>query len=572
MTKFNDKKTNIIAHFWVGGILPVLLYFLFYIFYTYPLLFQFNGHVPGSGGDVYQYLWNAWVSEASPSNMFSLKTDYLFAPKGISLMLHTSTPIMSFFSQMFSNNILGINIFLALNFVLSGLGAFLLSRLYISSIAWCLLVGFIFAFAPWKMMRLTEHYNLVLTAPLVFYIYFFTKTFDFGNPVKVTSTTNLLFCFVAGLLTLASDLVLTMLAFYFSVAWFVAYRFRNISWSFKSVGFFIVLWVVAHFIIRLLRLSFDDVGAFWWGSDLLNLFVPPAHHFFSNLFSESFISSLLPQEIENVNYLGIVLIVLAVISWVLKKKLILPSDIKVFALLALIFAFLTMPVFKIAGVTLFNNPLSFIHFVPGINNFRIPGRFVLLVYLCLPIAVFYILDKKGVKPILGVPLFLLFLIDYYPRQFPSVQLNESPKIYNNLKQLHGEVLLPVPFGIRDGFNEAGKFNVKDLWYQSLHHKNIIGGYVSRVPEEVWAFYHQNPVMDFLLKVQENPSLKVPDFSENEVEDFFLVYKPDIVLIAPQYRNTSVEQFIDQLVMGRAMHQLEKDGYKAISISWQSKLY
>ena len=47
---------------------------------------------------------------------------------------------------------------------------------------------------------------------------------------------------------------------------------------------------------------------------------------------------------------------------------------------------------------------------------------------------------------------------------------------------HREVL-ELPFGVRDGTSSHGNFTARSQFFQTYHHKPLIGGYLSRVFDE-----------------------------------------------------------------------------------------
>jgi hypothetical protein len=56
----------------------------------------------------------------------------------------------------------------------------------------------------------------------------------------------------------------------------------------------------------------------------------------------------------------------------------------------------------------------------------------------------------------------------------------------------------VPFGLRDGLSSLGDFNASSLLYQTVHQKEMIGGYLSRLDDRTKAFHQQVPVLHALM--------------------------------------------------------------------------
>lgn len=533
--------------------LAVLFYAGMYFYFTWPLILDFSSHVPGKeGSDVYVFLWNAFIAKVHFWDFLTLETGQIFAPHGISLQSHTLSPLFGLFNLLFVNTALGVNTFLALNFVLSALGGFLLCRRYVSNNWLCLLVGFVFAFSPFKTARLIEHYNLVFTAAVPFYMLFFIRGFKYkeNQGIKIRSWRDVGLCFFMGILTLLSDPILAALLFFFTIfygVWQLLPAPRE--FGMKQFAWVVVLLIACHFLIELLKNVSNSNGAFWWGADFLNLVVPWHHLSLASQLPDYLITEVHQRGIENVTFLGLTLVGLLIAAFVFRKKRPLSPEIRALLAVGIVFALLTIPQFKMGGEVLFNNPFSILHFIPGLNQFRCPGRFIMPAYLLLTIPVFYKLEQLSFQRFYPF-LFLLFLLEYSPVRMATINTKAVPDVYQKVENSKGDVLLPLPFGIRDGFKEMGEMRVEDMWYQSVHQKSLIGGYISRVPERVWDFYQQDSVMQALLKIQSDTSANIPDFSDEKINRFFNTYRPEIVVVAPDYKETKAAKLVKKVSKGR----------------------
>jgi hypothetical protein len=115
-------------------LLIIGLYLVLSLAFTYPLLFHFTTHVPGSATwafDEYTFLWNMWWFKYSLLDLHTspLYSSYIYYPLGISLILHTynlfnaaaGLPLQLLFNLPTASNILTV-----FSFVMSGYGTFLL--------------------------------------------------------------------------------------------------------------------------------------------------------------------------------------------------------------------------------------------------------------------------------------------------------------------------------------------------------------------------------------------------------------------------------------------------------------
>jgi hypothetical protein len=64
-------------------------------------------------------------------------------------------------------------------------------------------------------------------------------------------------------------------------------------------------------------------------------------------------------------------------------------------------------------------------------------------------------------------------------------------------------VLDLPFGIRDGLSTLGNFDPASQYYQTIHHKEIIGGYLSRVSQSDRDEYLAIPMIKALAALSEN---------------------------------------------------------------------
>ena len=145
---------------------------LIFIIYTFPLILKFdNAFVGDLMGDASQFFWNAYYFKKSfPDVSRILYTNDILYPEGVSLLVNSNTYIYGIAGLFSKNPYFSFNIIVALSFILSGIASYLLCRKYIDNKFLCAPAGFIFAFSPYKLIRLTGHYNLLLTftIPLLF--------------------------------------------------------------------------------------------------------------------------------------------------------------------------------------------------------------------------------------------------------------------------------------------------------------------------------------------------------------------------------------------------------------------
>ena len=551
----------------------VVAYALLFVFYSWPLAQEFRTAFVGEAqGDANQYVWNAYNFQrqvAAGANPFH--TSLLLYPTGAGLWLHTYTPILGLLNVLLRQEILAVNVGLLLSFVLAGVGAARLAGRWLRHPGLCLLVGYVFAFSPYKLAHWPAHYHLLLSATVPFYVFAFLEAFEFmpGRLVpRVRRWSAAAWCSVLLLITLFSDYYTLAGLMYFSggyAAWFWL-RLGSINW--RRPRPWLVLLAVAvggHLASRLLDLAgVPDNAGFWWGGDLAGYLVPPV----GNRWLASAATNALwygsefnsPGSVENVMFLGYVLPLMALLLLLMRSQAatqalpVTPAEARPLWALALLFFLLTLPVIKLFGHNILRSPTGLVHFVPFLNNIRCPTRHVLLLSLLLPLATFIGLEQwwqarpTGWRWPLVALLGLLLGLEFQPRPFPLVRVADVPAAYTVAAALPGSALYPIPVGLLDGYRQLGIGNPAELFYQTRHHKAVPGGYISRISAATFAaFEHDDPVQQALLRAQQPDSAQLPLPTVAQTRTFLRRYRPAAFVIHPEFRNAPVHQLLRRLL-------------------------
>ena len=170
------------------------------------------------------------------------------------------------------------------------------------------------------------------------------------------------------------------------------------------------------------------------------------------------------------------------------------------------------PFLRVGGFnTCLPTPWALLRYVPFVGAARAPGRFVAL--LMLGVAVLFALALRHLasarpawrRPVLAVvSAALLFELAPVPRRLYSAEI---PAIYRRVAaDPRGVRVLELPFGVRDGLSSAGDFSPGSQFYQTYHHKKLIGGYLSRVSRRRFTAIRGRPILNALLVLSERKSL------------------------------------------------------------------
>lgn len=497
--------------------LAVLLFFsLLYFALTYPLVFDFSHSFisPEANGDSPVFIWNAFVVRDALINQQSLlHTDWQVFPLGGSMVMHSHTAIIGLFNLLFNNPILASNVVLYLSFVLSAWGAYRLSYLLFGSIQGALLCGFVFAFSPYKLVHLTEHFNLMLTASIPFYILTFHAAFGFEKRrflPRILSFKAFGGCIALGVLSLLSDYYTTFFLLYFSAFALLFMYFlqgRKVVFSIQSLLIFTLIIIVSHSLIQVAKLFADDKGAFWLGGNLLSFALPHANSLWWGSASlQAFKDSFLAHQgsLEYDMFLGWSLLLVLIIG-LLKYA---GKDWHFLGLSVLLYFMLCMPALKVHNLFILNLPTSVLHFIPFFNHVHVPPRNVLLLGLFIPLLIQHLYRNSQVPRFFYVLLLLLSILEFWPKPYSRLGTADVPDWVYAL-QKNDSVMLHIPekTGLRDGIKGWGQFNSNELFYQTIHRKKLVGGYFSRLPESTFVFYRDSLGIDSQGRVKDLQKLE-----------------------------------------------------------------
>ena len=554
---------------WAAAAAVSASYCAVFVVWTWPLAAHFATAFPAvPGHDGYMQLWNVWqLRELLLGGHNPLYSNWLLYPDGASLLMHTYTPIIGLLNVPIGNEMLALNLMLAGQYTLSGTGSWLLARRWVQSpwLAW--LAGLVFAFSPYKMLRLPEHYNLMLTATVPFFVLAFLHGFAF-EPGRwwptVRRRAGLSWCLALGLFTLLSDYYVTFALLYFASGYALWYGLRLGTVNWRSVRPWAVLaggLVASHVGVRLLHLAdVPDGGGFWWGGDVVSYLLPPpnsrwlAFEWAQRLYTNPRVYAM-PGSIENIVFLGYTLPVLGLVLWAWPSgpAAARPPDpqLRPLGWVLLFSVMLTLPAVRVLGKTVLNLPTGLLHFVPFFNNIRCPTRWVLLVSLLLPLVLFAALERRWEawpalrRQALGVGLCLLVLVEFWPQAPPLASSRALPPAFRAVAALPGEALFTVPVGLVDGAKHIGKVELVNFLYQPYYRKKLPSAYISRISEAGFeGFKNHDPVLRQLLRLQQAPAdTVVPPPSAAEARRFRQRYRPAGVLVSPGWATTPAYRYL-----------------------------
>jgi len=568
------------------------------IVWTYPLVTDLSGQLPGLGGDTLQFLWNFWwMRTALASGQDVFFTSYMLAPAGASLVLHTFTALPAFVGATVFGSLpvaAALNVTILIGLFLNGFCAYLLCRRVSGDWAAAVIGGMIFGCSSYLTGHLYGHFNLThaWTIPLfalvalramrsgmvwsvlaglvlgvTFYIDYYYLVYECGVAALIAATTNhdwsiawtgqgavsrirvarvvMALAALVGLLIVAivvtggfsidtggrpisvRSLFNPLQALWLLAACWVCLRFgpRILSTRIseqtrlvtKLAVMALTLFVVAApLILRALELfrSGDYVTqTYFWrnappGIDVAALVAGPPFHglagpFVRDLY-EAFGVLQFEEVIEENGWMGIVPVLLAAAALRRQRA---DSSVRQWTVIGLVFAVWALgPHLMTFGLnTGMILPQAMLRYIPIVNNARMPGRAMVVVMLGLATlaSVFVARWRPAIGRRAALAALAIFLVaESAPSPFPLVKLT-VPQLYYTLRaRPETGAVCELPLGIRDGFGGRGNLNEMQFYYQTVHQRPLVGGYLSRLPRSVVAAYANDPLLNALLNLSE----------------------------------------------------------------------
>jgi hypothetical protein len=300
--------------------------------------------------------------------------------------------------------------------------------------------------------------------------------------------------------------------------------------------------------------------AVWWrnsprGVDLLALVAPnPLNPVFGSL-SKGWLASLpggFNENVASIPWITIAVIVAAIVWYGFRPH-------RGWVIFTAMFAWLSLGPFIYVAQHLTYVPTLWaaLRYLPIVGAARMPTRMSVVVMLGIAMITAMALARirsQSRHPRLftcAIAGLLLFELLPAPRTLNSARV---PSVYHVVGSDPRPVrVLSLPFGLRDGLSREGDASIPTQFYQTVHGKRLVGGYVSRMPQRTFERYRQHPVFGVLLDLSER----------NEVSD-------DRVSEAFERADRTLERFdLGYIIINtsRASRELQDFARKAFSLTF-----
>jgi hypothetical protein len=283
------------------------------------------------------------------------------------------------------------------------------------------------------------------------------------------------------------------------------------------------------------------------GADLAAIFVPNPNHPFAPAAIVDWLSSRPGQFQENVVSLSVVglLVIAAAWRWTRFRA----GGFWLFLLVGA--GLLTLgPFISVADINTFvPTPWTFLRYVPVVGEARMPARFGILMMMGFAVLVASALgalaDRSGARRSLVLwcaGAALAFELLPAPRRLYAADI---PSIYRIVAADPRPVrLLSLPVGLRDGLSSTGNFSAISQFYQTFHHKAVLGGYLSRLSARTKESHLAVPMFRALAVFSEGrrPPPHVEARARESAREFVIDMKLGYVVIDSGYASPDLQQF------------------------------
>lgn len=254
--------------------------------------------------------------------------------------------------------------------------------------------------------------------------------------------------------------------------------------------------------------------AVWWrssapGMDLAAWFVPNPLHPLLGQVAADWIAHRPNGFYENVASIPWVVLGLLAAAWFLKGF----RGTAGWWTFGALFGLMSLgPFIRIAGLdTYVPTPWALLRYLPIVGAARMPTRLTVLLMLAAAMLFAMALAHwraRSSRPtlVLGVVVTaVLFELLPAPRRLVTADV---PAVFGTIAGDPRPLrLLNLPFGLKDGLGESGGFSTANQYFQTVHEKPMIGGYLSRLPDGAMKRYCDDTVLRVLIELSED---RAPD--------------------------------------------------------------
>lgn len=476
-----------------------LIYVLLSVLMTWPLAQHLNTHFGSTDTDMFNVYWgNWWVGQALATGQNPYMTKYLVYPMGFNLATFAFSPFIALLwlpLNWIVSPIAAYNLVVWVTIVLGCLAMDQLVR-YLTGNGWAALVaGITFGFAPCLVAERASHLNMSMMVWIPWAALLLTRLM---REAKIRDAVLLAVTIGLAFLT---RLQVGMLVLLFSGIYFIGLALVQCKQRHKLairrlvLAGLLSLLLISPLLIytwralqqpgaeSLLRWNAED-----YQTDLLAYVLPPPQHPLFGSWTEAIYEQRFQVNIRYWAYIGIVPLLLAFYAVKTRWREAWP-----WLLTSLFFFVLALgPWLRLSGKVypVIKLPYSLAPDLFSTIGLNWPNRFnlALMPALCVLVGLACAqISVRSKKPwILLIPA-LLILSEYLVAPIPLTAAPSHSPFYDQMAaDTDDYALVDLPLT-----REASEVH---RYYQTLHHKPIVGGWDHRVPASTLAFIDGNPLL------------------------------------------------------------------------------
>jgi hypothetical protein len=474
------------------AIIPSAIYFTVFLVVTYPLIVQFSTHFFTDDKDGLVMVWNVWWTDTALTKLHQSPwhTNYLYHPYGVSLYAHTLCPfngLLAIVLLPFLTLIQAYNSIVIFTFVVAGLTTFWLAFFVVRSYWPSVVAGFIFSFSNYHFAHMPGHLNLASLEWLpLFVLCWYVLMRNPSVLVAVASAVSLflvvlcdyyyfVYCFVIAVALFFWRALKQLDVFFFLKARYLVPLLAFVAAASGSSG--IIMFKLLRTIESESLVGAHDPSEF--ATDALSPFIYGPCLRFSHL-TKPFWSNLPGNTSEKGIYMGISVLVLITYAWLRRRRVEAPS-FRVWCAMTLFFFLTSMgPTLQVWGqyVPFGLMPYRLLEVIfPWIKVSGVPSRMMVIVMLFAAVisavGLDLLLRTSKRSRLVAIALVAILFAEYLPQKLPTFN-GKIPDWVSVLTELPG----------RGGVIDARGDPYTAMYFQTVHHKPILGGVVARVPQSL----------------------------------------------------------------------------------------
>ncbi len=547
---------------------------------TYPIVWELGKALPGHFSDQPFYVWaidTFWTQLRAGTTPFW--TDRVLYPIGANLMHATIAPFVSMFAFPFGSPILYLSIAVLVSLVAAAMGMAYLVTLLTQSVAAAAVAGLCYAFSPavLSVTKASHYYTGIAAALMPWGVAALVRFLSTGRmwPLVALSMTTWALVFTDYYVTVMFLIVVVVVG----VPGLVTQR----ALLSRVLIAFIANVVLALLIVQVLpALNTSDLpgGGLNFTSmsntNLADFFVPSLDN---RLLGAKFGGWAFDHYNNDVDsyFLGWGLLAVAVAAIAANPR----GIVLRLGIAALICGLLACGTAIRWGrhelLVESHTPWHWFAQFPSFRAFDSPRRFALGVQLVVAtlvgVGLGTIARRTGRSVLVFVAGVLLFGVEYGQVGMPTVTM-DVPTVYRLLADRPGDrTLLELPSGITEskgGFGldlKGGVQNGPQMYWQTIHRKRRVGGYLSRIPISTYTWFEHEPIIGDLFTLTGTDGTwgprhvdTLPDYPPEVVQRFSDVFRLGWIVLGPNPRQPRFAADVERLLAGRIVRRETVEGY------------